>query len=134
MSRFTEAHVAAHTARLAGKKHHGPLEHDVLAEILNALTFCPCVGWFVRQNTGGMHVDGRYVAFAFTGCSDIIGQLRDGRFLAIEVKRAGKNPTEEQQAFLVRVAANKGVSFVARTAEDVFNHLRRDTTKGTTMT
>lgn len=107
-----------------------PPERDVLAECLEALAMCPAVAWSVRMNTGGAWLPGKdhepqFVKFAFKGCSDIIGQLVDGRFLAVECKRKGKNPTEDQQAFLTRVAANGGMAFVARCAEDVFNHLRQ---------
>jgi hypothetical protein len=62
----------------------------------------------MRMNTGAMKLDNRYVKFAFKGCSDIIGQLKDGRFLAIEVKREKKYPSAEQNAFLGMVNLNGG--------------------------
>ena len=97
-----------------------PLERDVLAAVLEALKFCGKVAWFQRMNTGGItNPNGQYVRFGFPGCADILGQMTDGRLLAIEVKRPGAVPTEEQQAFLGRVQRANGVAFVAWSVEDV---------------
>jgi hypothetical protein len=53
------------------------------------------------------------------GGSDLIGIHRTtGRFVACEVKRPGKFPTAEQQAFLTRVARSGGLAFVARCVGD----------------
>ena len=41
------------------------------------------------------------------------------RFLAIGVKRAGRKPTPEQQAFIDNVNKAGGLAFVARSVEDV---------------
>lgn len=60
----------------------------------------------------------RFVRFAFPGCSDLIGQTAQGRFLAVEIKRPGEHPTAEQRAFLATVAQSGGVSGVARSIED----------------
>lgn len=108
-------------------------ERDVLTSCLLLLDVHPAVAWSARMNSGAMTVEGksgkRYVKFAFTGCSDIIGQMADGRFLAIECKRPGGWPTDEtflrwqslnrlserqsrllaQRAFLGRVNAANGV-------------------------
>lgn len=112
-----------------------PLECDVQEAILELLQHHPRVAWAVRMNTGGAWLPGnskkegheheQFVRFAFPGCSDIIGQLSDGRFLAIEVKRMGKNPTDEQRTFLERVNAYHGIGFVARSVDDVMTYLRR---------
>lgn len=100
-----------------------PLERDVLADVLAACEMHPRIAWAHRFNTGAMEVDGRFVKFAFAGCSDILGQLTDGRFLAIECKRYGKHPTPAQQAFLLNVSRHGGCAFVARSAEDVWKML-----------
>jgi len=94
-------------------------ERDVLATILEWLPYCKAVAWFARMNAGALKVDGRYVRLGFTGCSDIIGQLRDGRFLAIEVKRPGGELSEAQVEFLGKVDRHRGVAFVAHSLEDV---------------
>lgn len=87
--------------------------------VLNRLAASPDVAWCARMNTGGAFRGKRYVAFGFKGLSDIIGQTVDGRFLAVEVKRPGENPTPEQSFFLALVAAYGGVSGVARGLADV---------------
>ena len=55
--------------------------------------------------------------------ADIIGQLTDGRFLAIEVKRPSGKVTDEQAAFIGMVQNSNGVAFVARSVADVFQVL-----------
>ena len=79
--------------------------------------------WVARMNSGMFKVgepgNERWVRAAFKGCSDILGQLRDGRLLAVECKRNGEQPTPDQQAFLLHVAAHAGVAFVARSIDDV---------------
>ena len=97
-----------------------PYESDVQAAVLQALRHCDKVAWYERINTGGMvNPNGQYVRFGFKGCADILGQMTDGRFLAIECKRPGQVPTEEQQAFLGRVQRAGGVAFVAWSVDDV---------------
>jgi hypothetical protein len=132
MNAFREFDVDAYNARLA-RMTDAPrqrsllaeqplpklLESDVLPAVLGALHVHPRVAWVHRFNSGVMDIDGRNVRFAFKGCSDILGQLKDGRFLAVEVKRPGGMPTPDQAQFLARVVANGGVAFVARGVDDV---------------
>jgi hypothetical protein len=100
-----------------------PREAAVLSSILQALAFYPKVAWYERINSGaytvGEGASKRYVRFGFEGCSDIIGQLKDGRFLAIEVKRAAGTLSKAQSAFLERVRGNGGIAFVARSISDL---------------
>lgn len=57
------------------------------------------------------------------GSSDLIGWTRDGRFLAIEVKRVGESPTFDQIKFLNAVREAGGVAFVATSGEDALRQL-----------
>lgn len=98
-------------------------ERDVLKEVLAACLYHPRVAWVERMNSGVMQQGGRWVRFGFVGCPDIIGQMRDGRFLAVECKRVGKDATEKQLEFLGRVYRNHGLAFVARSAADARNAL-----------
>jgi hypothetical protein len=59
------------------------------------------------------------VRYGFPGCADILGQMADGRFLAIEVKAARGQATEAQVAFLLQVRRAGGVAILARSIEDV---------------
>ena len=60
------------------------------------------------------------------GTSDIIGILPNGVFLAIEVKR--NNPktyaSKEQKEFIQNINDRFGVAFVARSIQDVEEHLK----------
>jgi hypothetical protein len=106
-----EARTAARVPKL--------LESDVLPAVLKALRIHPKVAFAWRQNSGAQQVDGRYIQYAFPGCSDILGMLKDGRFLAVEVKRPGGMPTPAQVQFLAVVEQNGGLGLVARGIEDV---------------
>lgn len=75
------------------------------------------------------------------GVSDILGITKDkwdyccehcgktntliipGKSLAIEVKRDGEDPTENQQIFLDNVSRAGGIAFVARSVDDVIEAL-----------
>jgi hypothetical protein len=110
-----------------------PRESAVLASILQALAFYPKVAWWERVNNGAYTVgegsERRYIRFGFTGCSDIIGQMKPrregdaGAFLAIEVKRPSGATTEAQDAFLEMVRTHGGVAFVARSVDDLREYL-----------
>ena len=101
-------------------------EAGALAEVLSALQALPCVAWAKRQNTGSLRVGKRFIRFGWVGCSDIVGQMTDGRFLACEVKSPSGKPTAEQSAFISQINSNGGIAFVARNCADVFRELRNE--------
>jgi hypothetical protein len=87
----------------------------VLNAVIKVLRLHPEVSWVARMNSGAYRMpDGRYVRFGFPGCPDILGQMCDGRLLAIEVKSSKGRLTDEQEFMLAKVRANNGVSGVAR--------------------
>lgn len=95
-------------------------ETNIQSNCLGYLKAHPKVVWAERMNSGRFAVKGaRWVVFGFKGLSDIIGQLKNGAFLAVEVKQPGKKPTEDQQVFLDMVAKNGGCSVVAYSPDDV---------------
>jgi len=106
-----------------------PPEAAVLDAVLKTLRLHRRVAWCERMNSGAgrfMHPDGstsQFIRFGFVGMSDILGQLRCGRFLAVECKRPSQHPTAEQQQFIDTVNAHGGVGFVARSADDVITQL-----------
>ncbi len=86
------------------------------------------VAWFARMNTGAGRLvgkdgkPGRFIRFGFQGCPDVLGQLPDGRLLAIEIKRGNPRLGQvrpEQQAFLARAAACGAVAGVVRSIDDL---------------
>ncbi len=95
-------------------------EAAALAEVLAALRHHPAVAWAERQNSGAIRVGQRFVRFGWRGCADVLGQLKDGRLLACEVKARRGRLRPEQAVFLDRVRRFGGVSIVARGAKDVF--------------
>ena len=102
-----------------------PYERDVLSAVM-ALKY-PKIAWLARMNTGTTKIGERFIRFGFPGLSDIIGQTLDGRFVAIEVKRDGEKPTEEQQAFLQMVAQHNGIAGCAHTAQEAWNIIEEGT-------
>lgn len=89
---------------------------------LDLLRMRGCFVW--RQNSGGVRATykGKSRFFRFnhaTGCSDIIGMMPDGRFLAVECKLPGKLLTTHQAAFLDAVRATGGVALVATCLRDL---------------
>lgn len=85
-------------------------ERDELKACLDYLNAHPRVAFAVRMNTGAMQIEERFVKFGFTGCSDIIGMLKGGQFLAFEAKRKGAKLTDDQFEFLGLVHRSGGLS------------------------
>ena len=82
-------------------------------------------GRVFRNNTGAL-MDARGVPVRYglcTGSSDLIGWTKDGRFLAIEVKRPNKRPTKKQQNFIDLVNSFGGLAFVATCEQDVLDNM-----------
>lgn len=95
-----------------------PLEKDIQRVILEWLKLRGITAW--RQNAGTIYTKGRRIDLGPPGCSDIIGYMPDGRFLAIEVKVPGEEPTVSQYAFLCKVAAAGGVAHWTDALDDTF--------------
>ena len=98
-------------------------EAAALVEVLKALRTHPAVAWAERMNTGAAKVEGRFIRFGFKGCPDLLGQMRDGRLLGVEVKAQAGRLRPEQALFLERIRCAGGVAFVARDCRDVREQL-----------
>lgn len=103
-----------------------PLERDVLKAVWKYLAHHPRVAWVTRINSGHLVLDGtRHVHMNYKrGMSDLIGQMKDGRFIAVECKREGENLMDHQRDFLNEVLKNNGVAFVARSVDDAIAGIR----------
>jgi hypothetical protein len=98
------------------------LEKDVQAAITQYLTLMGIFHW--KQNNTGIKKDnGSWIPSNLPGVSDILGILKDGRFLAIEVKRPGGKATEAQLEFIENINDNGGVAFVADNVDIVIERL-----------
>ena len=99
-------------------------EAAALEEVLLTLRAHPMVAWAERMNSGAARIGGRFVRFGWTGCPDVLGQMKDGRLLGVEVKAEKGKLRPEQTIFLERIRAAGGVAFVARDCRDVLRELK----------
>jgi len=101
-----------------------PTEAQILKAIVALLKRHPKVAQCWRQNSGTFQErnrDGsvRYIrANTAKGMSDIMGVLKDGRTLAIEVKSATGRMRPGQEEFLATIRQAGGVAGVCRSVED----------------
>lgn len=87
-------------------------EADVTRQIRDVLKACRIFHW--KQWQGPMSQP--------KGVSDILG-IFEGRLLAIEVKRPGGKPTDDQIRFINRVNAQGGIAFWADNVSTVIKTL-----------
>lgn len=104
-------------------RHRDRPEAAALVEVLRTVRAHWAVAWAQRMNSGATRIGRRFVRFGWPGCPDVLGQLRDGRLLGIEVKGPRGRLRPEQAVFLDQVRAAGGVGFVARNARDVLREL-----------
>ena len=110
--------------RAPAKPSNEPSEAEILRAILALLRHHPKVASHWRQNSGTFaerNRDGstRYIrANTARGMSDIMGVLKDGRTLAIEVKSRTGRMRPGQEEFLKTIRQAGGVAGVCRSVED----------------
>lgn len=92
-------------------------ESQIQTAIMDMLESHPKVAFVTVTTTGVVKRRGSWMTINFKGMSDIIGQMKDGRFLAIEAKAPGERPTNDQLAFLALVESNKGLAGWADSVE-----------------
>ena len=102
-------------------------EKQIQKTILDFLHYHPNIAWAERINVGAHVVNDRnsrrFIRYAFKGCSDVIGQLKNGQLLAVEVKSQKGKLTHYQSEFLKKVNDNGGVALVVRSVDELQNHL-----------
>ena len=115
------------------------LERDIQKSILQYLTYAPQVAWAARINSGATLAEykgkKRFIRYnSLRGCPDIMGQLKDGRHLAIEVKKPdwkGVSQAQDatgrrertQEAHIKLVNDNGGVAMFASSIDGVKERL-----------
>lgn len=102
------------------QKQNARPEAAALVEVLKALETHNAVAWVYRMNSGAVKIGKRFVRFGWPGCPDVLGQLKDGRLLGVEVKAPKGKLRPEQSFFLERIRLAGGVAFMARDCRDVF--------------
>jgi len=95
-------------------------ESEIQKQVVDYLRVHRHVAWVKVNTTGRFKASGggRYI-IGIPGESDIIGQMKDGRFLAIEIKREGETPSQAQHEFLSLVERNNGVAGWATSVDRV---------------
>ncbi len=106
-----------------------PLEKDVQKTCLEWLALWGATA--IRVNSGVMAVEKRRVKFNDQpGCSDVLACLPpDGRMLALELKRPGRDRTDpkraaEQDSFRRKVVKSGGLAIVARSLDELLAGLK----------
>ena len=100
-------------------------EAEVVGSCLNGLELMGIEAW--RNNTGALkdRAGKRYIRFGKPGSSDILGILKDGRFLAVECKRpVGGRITELQQNFINMINENGGVGLIVHIFDELYDGLK----------
>ena len=108
-------------------------ETDIQSLMLEALTCHPAVAWIRRYNSATIPTarGGKFRRIqchrAIKGVEykqlDLMGQMRDGRLLAIEAKRPGEKPDDEQQKEINYINDNGGIAFWADSVESACTQL-----------
>lgn len=98
-----------------------PTEKEIQASILEYLNYQGHFVWRNNSATFFPQIRGKTyrVQAGFKGSADIIGIAKDGRFIAIEVKRKGGKPTLEQTQFIQEISSRGGHALVAESLEQV---------------
>jgi len=121
--------TAKRRERFVTRGHVRVPERDILPVVLAFLKRHPKVAFAYRSQAGLLRsLDDdkhkpRKVRVGFKGLSDIVGMLRDGRFLACEVKADGGVISDDQCAFIDAVRAAGGIGFFAWGVDDVVEAL-----------
>lgn len=93
-------------------------ESEVLASCLELLAALRIPHW--RNNTGGLKIEGRYVAFGVKGAPDVLGILPpSGRLLCCETKSRTGKVTKDQAAWLERAEEAGALCVVCRSIDDL---------------
>lgn len=97
-------------------------EKQLCSQIIQYLNYQGHYVW--RENSGAIKTEYKgkthMIRMAHRGTSDIIGMSKDGKFVAIEVKKpeTKKSVTVYQQMFLDEVKQHGGISGVATSPEE----------------
>lgn len=104
-------------------------ESTIQKQTITLLKFYPDIVPVVfRVNAGAVRTEQkRYIKLAPKGVSDIIGMLKDGSFLAIEIKtpKRRNRVTTEQADFIDKVNNNGGLGFVSTDPEEALETIRK---------
>lgn len=99
-------------------------EAAALVEVLQALRTHPAVAWCDYRNAGATQEGARFVRYGWPGCPDVLGRLKDGRLLGVEVQSSAGKLAPDRAELIGRIRAAGGVGFAARDCRDVRRELQ----------
>lgn len=104
-------------------------EADILKAIMRLLKHHPKVAKVWRQNSGTFALQygpktHYFRANTARGMSDIMGILKTGKMIALEVKSAKGRVSEHQEEFLQQIRDGGGIAAVVRSVDDVLEILK----------
>lgn len=99
--------------------HSEPSESRIQSEIMLAAPRFGVRLW--RYQTGKYQLpDGRWVGSGFPGAADLWGiRLRDGKFVAVEVKSKTGRVGPQQAEFLKMIRECNGIAGICRSVDDL---------------
>lgn len=100
-------------------KTHTALLNEVL-EAIGSFSFLRV--W--KNNTGvALSFSGHVTRFGLKGSADILGILRGGKFLAIEIKTGNAIQTEHQKSFQKMIESLGGIYWVIRSKKEALERI-----------
>jgi len=85
-------------------------ESEIQSAIMCALGEHPDIAWVYVTSAGSFRVRGGYMTVGVKGMPDILGQMRNGKMLGIEVKKPKEKPKPEQYEFIDLINKNGGIA------------------------
>ena len=99
----------------------GKAERTIQDACMEYLGMHPKVAFVHTTTTGTLPIGAggkrRYIKVGYPGMGDIVGMLKDGRFLSVETKQPGEIPTQDQYDFIDMVS-KRGFAFWVDSLEE----------------
>lgn len=120
--------MAKDTGRLYGndsatsanrRKVHDKLRDDILVALSQQR-----LGLFWANETGAAFRDGDMIHYGLPGSPDIIGCVKGGYFIGLEVKTGSARLRDTQRRFRDALAVWDGVFFTARSVDEALDAVR----------
>lgn len=100
---------------------------ELLDQVLLALGKRPDVRLWKNATGVARSLDSeRVVSFGLKGSSDLIGILKTGKFLAVEIKTGKAVQTEQQKNFQAMIERFGGLYILARSVQDALDQLEKN--------
>lgn len=120
------------TAKKAPQNKTKVLEKDIENACLEYL-FLQSYGTFWKNESTGVYDTNRKTfrkkvnRFSINGVSDVLGVLKNGKFVAIEIKTPQRrnNVSAPQQDFINMVTGNNGYAFVVTSVQELETYMKR---------